>query len=53
MRAPGTVFSYAILTGQYEVTGGCGLIARIGPGGLEIGYWLHPGHTATEQLFQA
>jgi len=41
----GTVFSFAILTGRDEVAGGCGLIARIGPGGLEVGYWLHPGHT--------
>ncbi|HWN35811.1 MAG TPA: GNAT family N-acetyltransferase [Pseudonocardia sp.] len=41
----GTVFSYAILTGGDEVVGGCGLIARIGAGGLEVGYWLHPGHT--------
>ncbi|HEX4359894.1 MAG TPA: GNAT family N-acetyltransferase [Pseudonocardia sp.] len=43
--AEGTVFGYAIVTGADEVVGGCALIARIGPGGLEIGYWLHPGHT--------
>jgi ribosomal-protein-serine acetyltransferase len=24
--------------------GGCGLHRRIGPGGLEIGYWVHPQH---------
>ncbi len=28
-----------------EVVGGCGLIPRIGPGGLEIGYWVHRAHT--------
>ena len=26
------------------VVGGCGLIPRIAPGGLEIGYWVHVGH---------
>ena len=25
-----------------QVVGGCGLHRRIGPGGLEIGYWVHP-----------
>jgi ribosomal-protein-serine acetyltransferase len=28
-----------------EVAGSAGLHRRIGPGGLEIGYWLHPGFT--------
>jgi ribosomal-protein-serine acetyltransferase len=35
----GEAFNYAILTGG-ELAGSCGLIARIGPGGLEIGYWV-------------
>jgi RimJ/RimL family protein N-acetyltransferase len=26
-----------------RVAGGCGLHHRVGPGGLEIGYWIHPG----------
>jgi RimJ/RimL family protein N-acetyltransferase len=26
-----------------RVAGGCGLHRRIGPSGLEIGYWIHPG----------
>ena len=26
------------------LAGGAGLMARIGPGGLEIGYWVHAGH---------
>lgn len=26
------------------VVGGCGLHARVAPGGLEIGYWVHAGH---------
>ena len=25
-----------------EVAGGCGLLRRVGPRGLEIGYWTHP-----------
>lgn len=27
-----------------EVVGGCGLHDRVGPGGLEIGYWIHVDH---------
>jgi len=39
----GTEFSYAIRSGG-ALAGGAGLMARIGPGGLEIGYWVHAGH---------
>jgi ribosomal-protein-serine acetyltransferase len=39
-----------------DVVGGCGLHRRIGEGGLEIGYWIHAGHTrkgfATEATAQ-
>ncbi|CAM5305212.1 hypothetical protein SAVIM338S_00511 [Streptomyces avidinii] len=38
----GQGFGYAI-TSQTVVIGSCGLWRRIGPGGLDIGYWLHPG----------
>ena len=38
--ADGTEFGYAILAGG-KLAGGCGLMSRIGPGGLEIGYWVH------------
>jgi ribosomal-protein-serine acetyltransferase len=27
-----------------EIAGGSGMHRRIGPGGVEIGYWVHPGH---------
>jgi ribosomal-protein-serine acetyltransferase len=37
-------FNYAILTGG-AIAGSAGLMARIGPGGLEIGYWVHPDFT--------
>jgi ribosomal-protein-serine acetyltransferase len=42
--ADGTEFSYAIIA-EGALAGGCGLMARIGPGGLEIGYWVHRAYT--------
>ena len=36
----GIAYNYAILAGGV-LAGGCGLMSRIGPGGLEIGYWVH------------
>jgi len=41
----GTVFDYAITADGGVLVGCCGLMRRIGPGGLEIGYWIHPGWT--------
>ncbi len=38
--ADGTEYGYAIIT-EGALVGGCSLMARIGPGGLEIGYWVH------------
>lgn len=38
--ASGEAYNYAITTGEV-VIGSCGLHRRIGPGGLDIGYWLH------------
>src|SRR5271169_2791467 len=38
--ADGTEYGYAILADSV-LAGGCGLMSRIGPGGLEIGYWVH------------
>ncbi len=40
----GTAFQYLILA-DGEPAGSSGLMARIDPGGLEIGYWVHPGFT--------
>ncbi len=37
--AAGTAYNYAIITGGV-LAGGISLMARIGPGGLEIGYWV-------------
>jgi ribosomal-protein-serine acetyltransferase len=36
----GAAFNYAI-TVDGAIAGSCGLMARVGPGGLEIGYWVH------------
>ena len=38
--AAGLAYDYAVLLGD-EVVGSCGLMRRIGPAGLEIGYWIH------------
>jgi ribosomal-protein-serine acetyltransferase len=40
----GMVFNYAITTAG-ALAGGVGLMRRIGPGGLEIGYWVHRAYT--------
>lgn len=42
--ASGDAYQYAI-TSDGVVVGSCGLVRRIGPGGLEIGYWLRPADT--------
>ena len=40
----GVAFNYAIVV-DGEIAGSTGLMARIGVGGLEIGYWVHQAHT--------
>jgi ribosomal-protein-serine acetyltransferase len=40
----GAEYNYAILTGD-ALAGGIGLMTRCGPGGLEIGYWVHRAYT--------
>lgn len=40
----GTAYNYAIIASDGQLAGSCALMARIGPGGLEIGYWLHPAY---------
>lgn len=37
----GTAFNYAIVVSG-RLAGAASLMARVGPGGLELGYWLHP-----------
>jgi RimJ/RimL family protein N-acetyltransferase len=44
--AEGTDYEFAILPAdERRVIGGCGLMRRIGPGAIEIGYWVHVDHT--------
>jgi RimJ/RimL family protein N-acetyltransferase len=43
----GVAYQYAITT-EDVIAGSCGLMRRIGPGGLEIGYWLHPAYTGRD-----
>ncbi|MEU4423217.1 GNAT family N-acetyltransferase [Actinoplanes sp. NPDC024001] len=38
--AKGTEFNYAIFTTVGDLIGSIGLMTRVGPGALEIGYWL-------------
>jgi RimJ/RimL family protein N-acetyltransferase len=40
----GAAFNYAMLV-DGAIAGSIGLMARIGPGGLEIGYWVHQAYT--------
>jgi ribosomal-protein-serine acetyltransferase len=40
----GLAFNYAIVV-DGEIAGSTGLMARIGRGGLEIGYWVHHAYT--------
>jgi ribosomal-protein-serine acetyltransferase len=42
--ADGEAFQYLVSSDGIPA-GSAGLMARIDPGGLEIGYWVHPAHT--------
>jgi RimJ/RimL family protein N-acetyltransferase len=41
----GSGYEYGIFLPDGALVGGCGLHRRIGPSALEIGYWVHVGHT--------
>ncbi|ROP33577.1 RimJ/RimL family protein N-acetyltransferase [Couchioplanes caeruleus] len=41
----GTAFNYGIFTGAGDFAGGIGLMTRMGPGVLEIGYWMRTAFT--------
>jgi RimJ/RimL family protein N-acetyltransferase len=41
----GTTFNYAIFTAVGDLAGGIGLMTRMGPGVLEIGYWMRTPYT--------
>ena len=40
----GESYKYAMLTPEGDVVGSCSLMSRLGPGVLEIGYWVHSAH---------
>ena len=40
-----TTFDYAIIDADGAISGSCGLMGRIAPGSLEIGYWVHVDRT--------
>lgn len=41
----GEEFNYAIMSSKRRVIGAAGLMTRVGPGSLEIGYWVDTRHT--------
>jgi RimJ/RimL family protein N-acetyltransferase len=41
----GEEFGYAVFAPTGELVGSCGLMTRMGPGTLEIGYWIDSRHT--------
>jgi ribosomal-protein-serine acetyltransferase len=41
----GTTFNYGIFTAVGDLVGGIGLMTRMGPGVLEIGYWMRTAYT--------
>jgi RimJ/RimL family protein N-acetyltransferase len=44
--ADGSDYEFAMLpVDERRIIGGCGLMRRIGPGAIEIGYWVHVDHT--------
>ncbi|GAT67772.1 GNAT family N-acetyltransferase [Planomonospora sp. ID91781] len=52
--AGGTEFAYVLRPADGgPVVGSISLMARVGPGALEIGYWLHGGHTGRGHMTAA
>jgi ribosomal-protein-serine acetyltransferase len=43
--AEGTAFNYGIFTTAGDLVGGIGLMTRMGPGVLEVGYWMRTAYT--------
>jgi ribosomal-protein-serine acetyltransferase len=49
----GEGFDYAIFTPTGDLIGSCSLMTRMGPGTLEIGYWIHSAHAGRGYATQA
>jgi len=51
--AEGTQFNYALFTSVGDLIGGIGLMDRMGPGVLEIGYWMRTSHAGRGHMTAA
>jgi RimJ/RimL family protein N-acetyltransferase len=51
--AKGTAFNYGIFTAGGEILGGIGMMTRMGPGVLELGYWLRTSQTGRGYMTEA
>jgi RimJ/RimL family protein N-acetyltransferase len=52
--AAGTDYMYLVLSARDgQLLGACGLHRRLGPGAVEIGYWLHPQHLGKGYITEA
>lgn len=51
--AKGTAFNYGIFTAVGDLVGGIGLMTRMGPGVLEIGYWMRTAYTGRGHMTAA
>ncbi|MDG4826909.1 GNAT family N-acetyltransferase [Asanoa sp. WMMD1127] len=51
--AEGTEFNYAIMDAAGEVIGGLGLMSRMGPGVLEVGYWMRTAYAGRGHMTAA
>src|SRR3954471_4303792 len=49
----GTAFNYGIFTAEGDLIGGIGLMTRMGPGVLEIGYWMRTAYTGRGHMTAA
>jgi ribosomal-protein-serine acetyltransferase len=51
--AEGTAFNYAIFSASGGFLGGIGMMTRMGPGVLELGYWLRTSQTGRGYMTEA
>lgn len=49
----GTDYMYLLLSPEGAVLGACGMHRRVGPGAVEVGYWLDPAHVGRGYMTEA